>query len=279
VDESEGRLELGAYGLRIDGLPGVSRWLVAQPAGAGRLEVTTSVAPADESAHDLGASWANLRLLGGGRLRMQRDEPVARFSFPVEISAADLLHPYLTAACALVWQWSGCEAFHAGAFSVGDGAVLLFGGKGAGKSSTLARLAEEGDASVLSDDLAVIERGRVLVGPRCIDMRRDQAPPEPGVGSAVVRGSERLRVDLADAPGPLPVVASVVLRWGESLSVASVPASERLALLAAQRSFPPLAGDASTLLELVASPMLALTRPRDVTQLPAGVDALLDCLA
>jgi hypothetical protein len=209
---------------------------------------------------------------------MRRDEPVARFSFPVVMSAADLLHPYLTAACALVWQWSGCETFHAGAFGLGDGAVLLFGGKGAGKSSTLAWLAEERGVCVLSDDLAVIERARVLVGPRCIDMRRDEGAPAPAVGSQVVRGSERLRVDLADAPGPLPVLASVVLRWGESLSVATVPAGERLALLAAQRSFPPLAGDASTLLELVARPMLALTRPRDVAQLPAGVDALLDSL-
>jgi hypothetical protein len=271
--------ELGAYGLRIGGLTGVSRWLLSQPAGAGQLEVATALGPADDSPHELDEDSANLRLLGGGRLRMRREERVARFSFPGAVSDADLLHPYLTAACALVWQWSGCEALHAGAFSVGDGAVLVLGGKGAGKSSTLAWLAEERDALVLSDDLAIIEHGRVLVGPRCIDMRRGDGMVESTAGSEVVRGRERLRVDLADAPGPVPVAATVVLRWGESLSIASVPVGERLALFAAQRSFPPLAGDPGTLLELVARPMVALTRPRDVTQLPAGVEALLDYLA
>jgi hypothetical protein len=270
---------LGAYGLRIGGLASVSRWLVSQPEGAGRLEVATALGPVDDSPHELDEESANLRLLGGGRLRMRRGERVARFSFPGAVSEADLLHPYLTAACALVWQWSGCEAFHAGAFSVGDGGVLVLGGKGAGKSSTLAWLAEERDLVVLSDDLAIIEHGRVLVGPRCVDMRWGDGKVEGAAGSEVVRGRERLRVDLADAPGPVPVAASVVLRWGESLSVASVPVSERLALLAAQRSFPPLAGDPRTLLELVARPMLSLTRPRDATQLAAGVDALLDYLA
>jgi hypothetical protein len=269
---------LGAYGLRIEGLEGVSRWLVPQAAGAARLEVETALGPVDESPHELDERSANLRLLGGGRLRMGREERVARFSFPEAVSDADLLHPYLTAACALIWQWSGREALHAGAFAVGDGAVLLFGGKGLGKSSTLAWLEGERDAVVLSDDLAIIEDGRVLVGPRCIDMRPGDGIVESTAGSEVVRGRERLRVDLPEAPGPLAVRASVVLRWGDALSVASVPVSERLALIAAQRMFPPLAGDPRALLELVGQPMVALTRPRDVEQLGVGVEALLGYL-
>jgi hypothetical protein len=269
---------LGAYGLRIEGLEGVSRWLVSQAADAVRLEVETALGAVDESPHELDEHSANLRLPGGGRLRMDREEHVARYSLPAEVSAAELLHPYLTGACALVWQWSGCEALHAGAFEVGDGAVLLFGGKEAGKSSTLAWLAGECGAAVLSDDLAVIEGGRVLVGPRCIDMRPGSGVAAGAPGPEVMRGRERLRVDLPDAPGPVPVRAGVVLRWGDALSVASVPVGERLALIAAQRMFPPLAGDPGTLLELVALPMLALTRPRDAEQLPAGVDALLGYL-
>ncbi|HWF50828.1 MAG TPA: hypothetical protein VG294_09335 [Solirubrobacteraceae bacterium] len=270
---------LGAYGLRIAGLEGASRWLVPQAADAARLEVETAIVPLDESPHELDEHSANLRLLGGGRLRMRREERVARYSLPAEVSDAELLHPYLTAACALVWQWSGREALHAGAFTLGGGAVLLLGGKGLGKSSTLAWLAGERGAAVLSDDLAIIENGRVLVGPRCIDTRPSGGAAPDAPGSEVVRGRERLRVALPEAAGPIPVRASVVLRWGDALSIASVPAGERLALIAPQRMFPPLAGDPETLLELVALPTVALTRPRNVEQLPAGVEALLGYLA
>lgn len=205
---------------------------------------------------------------------MDRQEMVARFSFPTPVPDADLLHPYLTAACALVWQWAGREALHAGAFALDgqQGAILLFGPKQSGKSSTLAHLARAHGSTVLADDLSVIDEHQVLAGPRCIDMRS-------GDDGEAVRDRQRLRIDLGETPSSLPVAATVVLRWADELSVESVPPSERLSELASQRSYPPLAGDPAALLWLASLPMLALSRPRDVAALPEGARILLDRLA
>jgi len=204
---------------------------------------------------------------------MKREEMVARFSFPTSMPDADLLHPCLTAACALVWQWAGREALHAGAFALdGDqGAVLVFGPKESGKSSTLAHLTRELGLAVLADDLAVIDQQQVLAGPRCLDMR-GAADGQP------VRDRRRARIDLDEAPRALPVSATVVLRWGETVSVGSVAPSERLAEIAAQRTYPPLAGDPATLLWLASLPMLALTRPHEVSQLRETTELLISAL-
>ncbi|MGD0197480.1 MAG: hypothetical protein ABSC56_06205 [Solirubrobacteraceae bacterium] len=266
---------LGAYGLRVGGLDGAERWLVSQSAAAGRLDVVSMVGRVDDSPHVLSEDFASLRLLDGGRLRIDRGELVARFTFPRKVSAADLLHPYLAVASGLVWAWSGREALHAGAFVVGDGAVLMLGAGEAGKSSTLAFLAGERGVGVLSDDLVVLEAERALVGPRCVDVR----PDVPAVRSVAVRGNERLRVDLDPVVGPVAVRAIVVLAWGEALSLREVALRERFGLLAAQRSVPSSTADPSVILGLVGVPMLALTRPRGLAGLPAGVDLLLDYLA
>jgi hypothetical protein len=264
---------LGAYGLRIGGLAAASRWLVPQPEDAARLDVVATVGPTDAAPHELDERSANLRLLGGGRLRMRRGEPVARFSFPRPVPDADLLHPYLTAACALFWQWCGREALHAGAFGLARGAVLVFGGKEAGKSSTLAWLAAERGATVLSDDLAIIDQERVLVGPRCIDVR------DEGSDGRLVRDRRRTRLDLGAAPSAPRISATVVLRWGEPVSFKPVSPRDRLGELGAHRSYPPLTGSPSTLLWLASLPMFALTRPHDTARLPDATDLLLDELS
>jgi hypothetical protein len=263
--------EVGAYGLRVDGLDGAERWMQEQPPAAPRLEIRAIQAPPDRSPSRLDGQAADLALLDGGRLRARRDEGVVRFSLPVVPSPAELLHPYLAPAAALTWQWAGREALHAGAVQVGAGAVLVLGAKEAGKSTLLEWLAREAGLAVIADDLAVIDGGRVLAGPRSIDLRSGSHAE----GSRV-RGHGRERMTLPAARAATPVIGTVVLDWEPELEVALVPAIRRLGLLAAQRTYPPLEGDPAALLDLAARPMFTLSRRRDLGQLEPAAMALLE---
>jgi hypothetical protein len=244
--------------------------MAPQRPGAQGLRIVAATGQPDHSPHRLDQRSASLRLVGDGRLIAARGAGVVRFSFPAVPPDRDLLHPHLASAAALVWQWAGREALHAGAVAVDGGAVLILGGKKAGKSSTLWWLASERGADVLTDDLAIVDDGRVHVGPRCIDLRSPVVRE-----STLVRDGGRSRVRLAPADGALPIIGSVVLAWGSAFSLAKVPAAERLPLVARQRYYPPLSADSSSLLELVSKPMLALTRPRGLAGLPDAADALL----
>jgi hypothetical protein len=265
---------LGAYGLAIDGLPDATRWMA--PVGpAARLCVTVSGAtPGAPSESVVDGVHADLRLLGGGRLRMRRGDGRAEFSFPCRPTQADLLHPYLAPAAALTQIWAGAEALHAGAWAVPAGGVLLLGEKEAGKSTTLARLATEYGRPVLADDLAVLSDGCVLPGPRCLDLRDSAGLRRAPTGPAV-RDGERWRLSLAPVTGPLPLVAVVILRWGEAVALRTVPPRDRVGELLRQRMYAALvAADLAALLDLAAQPMLALTRPRGHDGLRAAAAAL-----
>lgn len=262
----------GAYGLRILGLAGAAEWMQPLSASAPALRVEVeATADVDERESRVDGDAADLRLLGGGRLRMRRGDRAARFRFADTPPDEDLLHPYLAPAAALEQLWSGREALHAGAFAAGAGAVLLLAGKEGGKSTTLAWLAAECAVQVLADDLAVIADGSVLAGPRCLDLRGGSVLPADGL---VVRG-DRTRVTLARAPAQAPLAAAVVLRWGERVALEPVAPGDRLALLLPERMYSNrLAPDPSTILDLAALPMLELTRPRGERGLHDGAAAL-----
>jgi hypothetical protein len=264
--------DLGAYGLRVYGLGGAERWMQAQAPGAPALEISAVAAPPDRSPSRLTGASADLALLEGARLQARRGEAVIRFSLPTVPTAAELLHPYLAPGAALVWQWAGKEALHAGAVEIGPGAVLVFGAKESGKSTLLAWLAREAGLGVVSDDLAVIDRDRVLAGPRSIDLRSTGAP---GAEASSVRGGERTRVTLPSTPSASPIIGSVLLDWGPRLEFATVPPIRRIEILAAQRTYPPLAGDPDALLDLASHPMLTLSRPRELDQLEPTARTLL----
>jgi hypothetical protein len=197
-----------------------------------------------------------------------------RYSLASVPSDADLAHPYLAAGAALAWQWRGGEALHAGVFAAPAGAVLLFGEKESGKSTTLAWLAHHRAVAVIADDLAIIADGRVLPGPRCIDLR--STPASPGVA---VRDGERVRVSLPHAPSPPRLAGSAVLAWGGERAMAAVPTRERLSTLARQRTYRALRGDAVTLLDLTALPMFRVVRPHDPSALADVSDAVLGCFS
>lgn len=248
-----------------------------QPIGSPSLAVQVTVAPATgeggPSRYD--RSSADLRLRSGGRLRVRRSDQVARYLLPAMLPDADLLHPYLAAAAALVWRWGGFETIHGGAFEAGAGAVMVVGGKGAGKSATLAWLAAAG-LPILADDLAVLQGGDVVAGPRSIDLRLPpDGIPATTIGIATDR-ARRQRVTLAPVGHRVPLVGIVSLAWGHQVALERVPLEQRRQVLVRQRYFPALPTDALALLDLVTVPCLHLARPWGERGLDEGGKALLD---
>jgi hypothetical protein len=270
---------IGAYGLRVEGLDEAAEWMRPVEPDAPVLRVEASRGDPFEATEQVDERCVDVHLRGlsDARMRMDRGSRRARYAFTDLPPAADLLHPYLAPAAALAHAWEGREAIHAGAFATQAGAVLLLGGKEAGKSSLLAWLAAELGCEVLADDLCVLSDGAVLPGPSCVDLR------EPTVrrygtrwNGRVVRSNERLRLALSPgAAAPLQVAATVVLAWGESVRIEPVILSERLALLAPQRYFGALEADPVAVLDLASRPMFRLERPPDLDVLPATAEALL----
>src|SRR5436190_21496449 len=250
--------ELGVYGLTIVGLAGAEEWMQALPHCSPPLRVETArdAARSFERAA-LDGTAADLRLVGGGRLRMRRGDERAVFSFPEMPPDEDLLHPYLAPAAALAHLWAGREALHGGAFATSAGAVALLAEKDGGKSTTLAWLAAEHRLPVLADDLIVLREGAALSGPRCLDLRRSSPLNSLNLDTArLVRNGERLRIPLAGAPPEARLVAVVVLRWGARTRLDTPGPADRLRELLPHRMYGDrLAGDPPALPELAPVPM------------------------
>src|SRR5436190_6540154 len=273
--------ELGVYGLTIVGLAGAEEWMQALPHCSPPLRVETArdAARSFERAA-LDGTAADLRLVGGGRLRMRRGDERAVFSFPEMPPDEDLLHPYLAPAAALAHLWAGREALHGGAFATSAGAVALLAEKEGGKSTTLAWLAVKHRLPVLSDDLVVLRSGAVLSGPRCLDLRRTRTLNGLDLDTAhVVRNGERLRLSLPPTPSETPLIGSVVLRWGPRTRLDEPAAADRLRELLPHRMYRDrLGGDPLALLQVAALPMLIVTRPRGEEGLREAALALNDYL-
>ncbi|GIJ50292.1 hypothetical protein Val02_71780 [Virgisporangium aliadipatigenens] len=109
-----------------------------------------------------------------------------------------------------------------------------------------------------------------------IAVRGPGAVRGPEAGGEVVRGGERVRLELP-APRTLaaPVVRTVVLEWGDSERVDPVPPRERLALLCAARTAPLVPGGLAVPLALAALPMHRVTRRRTFGTLPWTARAVL----
>jgi hypothetical protein len=270
-------LAIGAYGLRIGGLPDAAVLMQPVAADATRLVITTRVcagAVGPERPSEVSSEHADVRLRWGGRMRMRHGLPEVEYAVPVPLGSDELLHPYLAPAAALAQLWEGHEALHAGAFVVGEGAIILLGGKERGKSTTLAWIAARHRMAVLADDLCVIVDGHVLAGPRCLDVR---SHPEIDVGDGKLVRDARHRIALEPVPDAVPIVGIVELEWAARPELVAVPVDQRFARLFAQRMFNVhLDLDPVALLGLLAVPMLTLARPTGAAGLAAGVELLLE---
>ncbi len=269
----------GAYGIRIAGLEGASELLVAAHRSWPRLRLTTSIGMSEAETEAVTGDHALLKLRNGGEIRLDRVAGLAEVVTPDPLGAADLVHPYLAPAAAVVARWVGRQSFHGGAFVVDGGVWALLGDRETGKSSTLAWLAAQGVA-IVCDDMLICADGLTFVGPRALDLREEPAK-RLGVGEyiGVVGARERWRLLLPAVPERLPLRGFVYLAWADGLTLGEVSPGERLARLFVHAGLrlPPVHPEA--LLDLVALPAFELGRPHGWGSLRRAGELLLGSLA
>ena len=222
---------------------------------------------------------AELALESGGGIVVERDPARATYTVPFPLDDADLVHPYLGSAAAIVAYWVGREIFHAGGFVAGDGAWAVLGEREAGKSSLLAWLAHVGQP-VLSDDIVVVEDGHAYAGPRSIDLRETAAEAlETGMPLGVVGARERWRLELEQVAPSAPLVGWIFLSWGPELMLERLRGGEVLTRIAAQRAVRLPPAEPATLLRLSGLPAWELRRPQSWHLLEPAGELLLERLS
>jgi hypothetical protein len=215
-----------------------------------------------------------LSLLSGGHVVFARDPRRARFHKPRAANGHELAHPCLSAVGLVFARWEQRLALHAGAVLFDGVAWGVLGAREAGKSTTLAWLAQAGHV-VLSDDLLVLENGQAFCGPRTIDLRPSAAERLSGRDRLVtVRQGERQRLLLPPAPVTAPLGGFLVLGVGDATSVTSVPVAERLESLTRHLTLRQAGLPAGGLLDLVGLPMWRVERSRAWSDLPLLLDRL-----
>jgi hypothetical protein len=270
--------EVGAYGLRLKNVERARPLLVSAEQSWPRLTIRRRLGDGDAEQEWLSERAAVLKLQKG-EIALDRGRGTATFILPHRVGTAELVHPLLAPAAAVMAYWLERESFHAGGFIAGGGVWGLIGDRGSGKSTTVARLALDG-IGIACDDLLVVEGSSALAGPRSVDLRREAAE-QLGTGEplGVVGARERWRLRVGPVPSSLPLAGWVFLAWGERVEAVKVGAGERLARLHTNRgvNLPPRAP--AVLLELAAMPSWELRRPRAWGSLPNAVDCLLDAVA
>ncbi len=246
----------------MTGIGAGAEWLGTVPDHFPPLHLAYREAAAGVGATSVDDNRAVFALDDRRRLLVDRATACATYSGPRPPTAADTVHPLLTAAAAAVGRWSGYELFHAAAF-VAEGRVWgLLGEKESGKSTVAAWLAEKG-YPVLCDDMLAVKGRTAFAGPRCVDLR-----PEParrlGIGEEVDTDGprERWRVPLPPIDAELTLGGWLFLGWGEEIETVAVGARDLLGRLAASRTWRGLPTDPVTLLDLAALPAWELRRPR-----------------
>lgn len=265
--------DFGAYGFRLQAGIG-TRFLAPASSDRPLLQIVRELGARGDFVGTMGDGRAHLPLLGTGSLTMERDPLRATFQFPRLLGDEELIHPYLAPAAAIAAHWQGRETFHAGAVMLGDSAWAIVGDRGAGKSSILAALTLEGRA-VLSDDLLVVDDGRVFVGPRSIDLR-EEAAARLGVGTrlGLVGQRERWRLELSPAPDLLPLHGWIFLDWDASVRMEPISAGQRVPMLLRQRSTKLPSPNDVALLDLVTLPAWLLRRPAGWESMEGALDLL-----
>jgi hypothetical protein len=217
--------------------------------------------------------------LPGGQAVMRRESHEACFTTPRALTADELVHPMLGHAALAFSHWMGRECFHAGVLLGPDGAWALLGERGAGKSSTLAWLVQNGYA-IVADDLLILEDRIAFVGPRTIDLAAPSAS-HLGWGAELehVRGGLRQRLPLAALAPQHRLMGWVSLVWADEVGIVLVPAADRLPLLAGHGHHPLGKANWPNLLSLAALPMFELQRPKRLESLGAAAQLLLDTIA
>jgi hypothetical protein len=203
---------------------------------------------------------------GAAVLDVRRDPPTITLDFPDPVAPEAIVHPLLTPPIAILARWRGDLTLHAGAFLADGRAWGVIGEREAGKSTTLARLAERG-CPILADDLLVLDQTTVYAGPACIDLRPDVAELIPGTQFlGDIAGRPRHRLSAPAAPAKAELGGFFLLDWSEEETVAVEPldAQETLRIIYGQEYIGLLgAADPKKILELLGMPAWRVRRPAD----------------
>lgn len=267
-----------AYGLKLAGMPPSEALQSTDGVDWPQINVVVGrYRPPDASASPT-PDAVSFPLGERAYVHLDRVRAEAKFAVRGRLGDDELVHPYLGYAAAVFARWLGREPFHGGGFATKTGAWAVLGPRDAGKSTFLAHLARDG-FGVITDDLLVVDRGKVYVGPRCIDLRRSAAEALDLPGKAPgARLGRRWRVILPGEEPETPLRGLIFLEWGARTKVSRIPARDRLACLAAHRSIlrPPV--DPELFLELAQVPAWRLTRPRSWSAVPSALAGLRDLL-
>ena len=169
------KLPLGAYGLRISGIPDADSLLGPAAEDWPALEVAVEVGELDAEAERLDDDNALLQLRTGGWIDLHREPGRARYVVPTALSTDELVHPFLAPAAALFAHWHGREGLHGGALALGGTAWGVIGDRFGGKSSLLAALAVSG-TDVVCDDVLVLDGRVAYPGPGPSTSARTRPP-------------------------------------------------------------------------------------------------------
>jgi hypothetical protein len=269
----------GAYGIRIAGLDAAREFLVPAERDWPRLELVTTIGSSEADAETVGDDRALLKLRNGGEIRVDRVAGRAEFVVPEPLGPAELVHPYLAPAAAVVARWSGRESFHGGAFVVDGGVWALLGEREAGKSTTLAWLAAN-ELPIVCDDMLIYADGLAFAGPRALDLRKGPAA-RLGIGEYIglVGARERWRFVLPQVSEQLPLRGFVYLTWADELAISEIAPGERLARIFTHAGLrlPPLRPE--VVLDLVTLPAFELGRPHGWDSLSGAGELLLRTLS
>jgi hypothetical protein len=279
-------MEWGAYGLRIDVPYQVVNPSLVVPADPTWPLWTLAWEPTDAAGPDTEPaveSWspdrAELVAHPYGRVTVDRATARTTFHLPEPPTPEALLHPYLASTGVIANHWLGRTPFHAGAFAHEGRSWGVLGAREMGKSSLLMSL-HRAELTVLSDDLLVIDGAMAYSGPRCLDLRQSAAERfEEGTYLGVVGTRERWRVTLPPVASELPFGGWVLLDWADRIAVDQPATSVRLEALLAHTGITAPGVPTMGLLDLVAVPMLRLSRPRDWSWAAEALDRLLEAIS
>jgi hypothetical protein len=217
---------------------------------------------------------ADLPCLFGGWLSAERESMTATFAREPEPGAELLAHPGLAGVGVLFARWLGRAAFHGGLVLGAEGAFGVLGAKGAGKTTTLAMLAQAG-YTVLSDDLTVVADGMAFGGPRVLDLRADAASRvHAELRTVSVRGRHRRRMTLPAGPIQVPICGWIYLQVGREVTAHPVPPADRLARLGQHLAHSLVTPSAVDFLSLGTLPAWSVSRPLAWDVVPKLVEVI-----
>jgi hypothetical protein len=267
-------LNCGLYGFSFPDLRSAQHLLVPAPPHWQPWRIVRRRGETEQADGSIGHDSARLTVTPEGTLVMYRTARTSVLTMLSPPSDTELAHPYLAATAAIAARWHGWQSFHAGGFAL-DGRVWgVLGDRGLGKSTLLAALAERG-VLVVTDDVLVVHDGKVMAGPRCIDLR-EQSAVTLGIGQniGVVGSRERWRIHLAAVDPELPLAGWITLSWAPDMAIEPVAAAERLLRLLDNLTVVRDPPDPPALLGLASLPMVNLRRPRRLDALPASLELL-----